>query len=235
MPDFTVIEGGGPPNRSNELASQALRVVIVELLRSIVRDYCDEERIAFQFDALFKWLSEAEALERNEDRSSPFPRYLSDSGKQRLNSIVKDAVVVMLEELASEKQELQKQLASKDQEGSDPEWFICESLDIEKIIIESLRAALETWALDRNASGRAQSRRDSIRDMARRMGEKRAEAIIAEALKKSGKGDGRARTSREDHQSHSGGNLTIRSATRCSQAYSKGPPAKSKLDPPTDQ
>ena len=80
MPNFTVIEGGGPPNRKDGYASQALRLLIVEFVRSVVGGYAVEERIGHRCDQLFRWLSQAGALDRNEDRSSPFPRYLSDGG-----------------------------------------------------------------------------------------------------------------------------------------------------------
>lgn len=217
MFNFTVIEGGGPPNWNDKRASQALRLLIVEFVRSVIRGYADEERIGYQFDQLFPWLSEAGALERNEDRSSPFPRYLSDPGKQCLNSIVNDAVTMMHEEMTTKLMEPTC--------ASDPEWFIRERRDIENIVLESLEAVLETWALDRNVRGRAGRRRDSIRSMVRRMGEKEGEAILAEALKNPKKAMEKAELRER-----------IRNATReASLRKRRRPSAKSSLDPPTDE
>jgi hypothetical protein len=217
MSNFTVIEGGGPPNRNDKRASQALRLLIVEFVRSVIRGYADEERIGYQSGQLFTWLTEAGALERNEDRSSPFPRYLSAPGKQRLNSIVNDAVTMMHEEMTTKLMEPTC--------ASDPVWFIRESRDIENIVLESLKAILETWALDQNARGRAGPRRDLIRSMLRRMGEKEGEAIIAEALKN-------PRKAMEEAELRE----RVRNATREASLRERGrPSAKSSLDPPTDE
>jgi hypothetical protein len=60
---------------------------------------------------------------------------------------------------------------------NDLEWFIRESISVESIILDSLRAALETWALDQNARTRARQRRQSITMTVRKMIEERADRL----------------------------------------------------------
>jgi hypothetical protein len=104
------------------------------------------------------------------------PAYLSDRGRQRLSSIVTNAVSTMHEELTAKGGELQKALREPTS-TNDPEWFIRESISVESSILDSLRAALETWALDENARARARQRRQSITMTVRKMIEERADRL----------------------------------------------------------
>jgi hypothetical protein len=45
MPDFTVIEGSGPPDRQTEYARQAFRKLVVEILRALARGEDGELRV----------------------------------------------------------------------------------------------------------------------------------------------------------------------------------------------
>lgn len=57
MSKFTVIEGGGPSNRHDSFARQALRRFIVEILRALARGHDVSGRSARELAKLFEHLS----------------------------------------------------------------------------------------------------------------------------------------------------------------------------------
>jgi hypothetical protein len=58
---FTVIEGGGPPDRDAGAARYHLQQAIVEILRSLVRGYDTQDRISVHLNEVIRHLNNTEA------------------------------------------------------------------------------------------------------------------------------------------------------------------------------
>jgi hypothetical protein len=141
---------------------------------------------------------------------------------------VKDTVEVMGEQLTSAKRELEKELIDQSIRAS-----IRASIDIENIILDSVGAVLETWAIDEFAKSRADRRRDSIRNTVQRMADERAQIAVAEALKNPAKA--MAELELSERFTKGAREATLRSDQRRGVRKRERPPAKLKSDPPTDQ